>query len=72
MLKNRHFGMDAEIQRPGMAICTLWQRLIRHRRNHQVTIHGLDAFGTSLSRTLWAAEPCKSAVLPICPASLPK
>ena len=28
----------------------------------------LDAFGTSVSRTLRAAKPCKSAVLPICPA----
>ena len=28
----------------------------------------LDAFGTSMSLTLRAAKPCKSAVLPICPA----
>jgi len=26
MLKDRHFGMDAEIQRPGTAICPLWQQ----------------------------------------------
>ena len=28
----------------------------------------LDAFGTSVSLTLRAAKPCKSAILPICPA----
>ncbi len=50
MQKDRHFGRDAEIQSPGMAICELWQRLIRHRRNHQVTIHGLD-FGIPAEMT---------------------
>jgi len=45
--------------------------LIKQMPNHQVTLHGLDAFGTSLFRTLRAAQPCKSAVRPICPSSLP-
>jgi len=36
--------------------------MVSHRRN-------LDACGTSMSRTLRAAKPCKSAVLPICPGN---
>ena len=40
MLRTRHFGMDAEIQRPRKAICMLLQRLIRRICNNQVTVHG--------------------------------
>ena len=36
--------------------------------NVELPSMALDAFGTSLSRTLRAAKPCKSAILPICPA----
>ena len=35
-------------------------------------VHGLDAFGMSLSLTRRAAKPRKSAILPICQASMPE
>ncbi len=52
---------------PAVSCILIWGHLSRLRVCHPWT---LDAYGTSVSRTLRAAKPCKSAILPICPASM--
>lgn len=69
---DRHSVRDNVILHPGMANYELCGYSIKHLRTDKLPSIALGAFGTSLSRTLRAAEPCKSAVLPICPASMPE
>ncbi len=42
-VQSRHSGMDAGIQRPGMAIYGLVPVLVKHLGKRQVTVHGLDS-----------------------------
>ena len=41
-MDTRHFGMDAEIQRPGWQTLAYYVARMKRLSNRQVTVHGLD------------------------------
>ena len=41
-MDTRHFGMDAEIQRPGWQTLVYYIAQMKSLSNRQVTVHGLD------------------------------
>ena len=55
MLETRHFGRDAEIQRPGWQTLADYIAQIKHLSNRQVTVHGLDT-GSHAGMTAFLAR----------------
>ena len=56
MLEARHFGMDAEIQRPGKAnFGVFYIAQMKHLYKLQITIHGLDT-GIHAGMTVFLAR----------------